>query len=107
MSGSDGGGFGGGGFSEVSCESLVIDTQLSSPKENIVELLSEGDVLDVRLEKLGAQTIVVVIHHGDVVGGLASPKILRLRECIESGIGYSASVLSKNEGQVRVRVTAI
>lgn len=108
MSGSDGGGFSGsGGSTQSSCEGLVIDTQLSSPKEDVVVNLNEGDELGVDLTQIGAQTVVVVIHNGNVAGGLASPQIQRLRECIESGVGYTATVLSKNEGQVRVRVRAL
>lgn len=106
MSGSGGGGFGGYEPQEDNCESLVIDTQLSSPKEDVVARINEGDRLAVALQTLGGTAVVVVLHEGDIAGGLASPKIQRLRECIEQGVEYTATVISKNDGQVRVRVRA-
>ena len=46
MSGSGGGG-GGGGAPMGTCETLVIDTQLSSPKPSVIALINVGDLLEV------------------------------------------------------------
>ena len=54
---------------------------------------------------MGATTVVVVLHNGQIVGALASPAVQRLRECLEAGNRYQAEVTAKNLGQVRVRVT--
>lgn len=106
MSGSGGGG--GGGFSTQSdsCETLVIDTQLSSPKPAVVALISVGDELEVATQQMGATTVVVALYQGQLAGGLASPEIQRLRECLAGGTQYVARVTAKNGGQVRVRVSA-
>lgn len=106
MSGSGGGG--GGGFSPKfdSCESLVIDTQLSSPKQAVVERIKVDDTLMIATQNYGGATVVVALHEGEVAGGLAAPEIGRLRTCMESGTQYLAKVISKNDGQVRVRVSA-
>lgn len=105
MSGSGGGG---GGFSPQfnSCASLVIDTQLSSPKQAVVERISVGDTLIISTQNYGGAAVVVAIYQGEVAGGLAAPEIGRLRTCIEDGTQYLAKVVAKNDGQVRVRVTA-
>ncbi len=105
MSGSGGGV---GGFSPQfdSCESLVIDTQLSSPKQAVVERISVGDTLIISTQNYGGAAVVVAIYQGEVAGGLAAPEIGRLRTCIEDGTQYLAKVVAKNDGQVRVRVTA-
>ena len=91
-----------------SCESLVIDTLLASPKPEVVALINPGDVLEVRLISTEQGThVVAVVFQGQFAGGLASPAISRLRECIEGGTLYQARVTGKREALVRVRVTAV
>lgn len=108
MSGSGGGGGGGGGFDSPpdSCAALVFDTQLSSPKQAVVTAIQVGDELLVATQTVGGTTVVVVLHKGQVAGGLASPLVQRLRECMAGGTQYVATVTAKNDGQVRVRVKA-
>lgn len=91
-----------------SCESLAIDTLLASPRQAVVAGLSTGDILDVRLAEIGAgERVVQVVSQGQLAGGLASPAISRLRECIEGGTQYQARVTAIRDSLVRVRVTAI
>lgn len=98
---------GGGGAptSNTSCSDLVITTLVTSPKEGAIARVSAGDVLDVRLSEDGA-TVVVLNHDGDVVGGLTSPLLQRLRECIDAGTEYQARVVARNDALIRVRVAA-
>lgn len=107
MSGSSGGG--GGWFSapEGTCETLVIDTQLSSPKPAVVTHIQVGDVLQVAVDKAGGTATVVVLRNGEIAGGLAAPLVQRLRQCIEEGTQYNAKVIGKNDALVRVRIAAI
>lgn len=106
MSGSGGGG--GGGFAPQfdSCETLVINTQLSSPKSGVVEKIQLGDILTLATQAAGGATIVVALYEGKVAGGLASPETGRLRSCLEGGTNYIAKVTGKDDGQIRVRVSA-
>jgi hypothetical protein len=108
MSGSGGIGGGGGGFEPPTgdCAALAFDTQLSSPKAAVVGTLKVNDVLDVTTQNMGGATVVVALHRGQVAGGLASPLVQRLRECIENGTVFTARVLSITSGQVRVHVEA-
>lgn len=108
MSGSSGGG-GGGGFSDTStsCETLVIDTQLSSPNEDVIADIAVGSVLPVESRQMGGTTVVVVVHNGQIAGGLTAPQLPRLRECMNGGTDYEATVMSKSNGQVRVRVRPV
>lgn len=107
MSGSGGGGgFGGFSDSKTSCESLIIETHLSSPKEQVVNNLEVGAILDVQIQG-ETQPVVVCLFNGQVAGGIASLNVHRLRECIESGTHYAAEVKEKNEGQVRVLIRAV
>ncbi|AEG02826.1 hypothetical protein Metme_4486 [Methylomonas methanica MC09] len=107
MSGSNGSSGVGNGFweSEESCETLVIDTQLSSPKPDVISDISVGDLLDISAQPIGTTTVVVALYQGKVAGGLASPKTRRLLECLAGGTRYVARVTEKNDGQIRVRVS--
>lgn len=110
MSGS-GGGFGGGSPApSPNCESLVIDTQISSPNEAIILALLREDWhairLDVALQSRAAHTVVVILYNNEVIGGVASPSVQRLRECLEGGTEYQAEIISIEEGQARIRIRA-
>jgi hypothetical protein len=104
MSGNGNTGGGGGGNSDTQCEDLSFETQLSSPKADVVQGLGPGQVLDVRLTQQGSVYTIVVMRDDRLAGGLTAPAVQRLRECILKGYLYGATVLSVNEGQVRVRV---
>lgn len=104
MSGS-GGGFGGGATVEVSCERLSFDTQLSSPKPAVISGINVGDILSVETEQQGASQVVVIKHGNQVAGGITSPKMSRLLECIRLGSRYQARVMGKAGGQVTVRIS--
>ncbi len=107
MSGSSGGG-GGGSWDSVptACDLLDITTPLSSPKAAVISGLAVGDVLDVALQASAGTAVVVVLRDGHLAGGLASPDVQRLRECLEGGTQYSAVVREINDAQVKVRVRA-
>lgn len=105
MSGTGGGG--GFGAPTGTCETLVIDTQLSSPKLEVVEKIEVGDLLEVKIEDDEATITVVVKKDGEIAGGLAVPLLQRLRQCILDGTQYTAKVTAKMDGLVRVRVSAI
>lgn len=107
MSGLGGGGNGGGGATgnqALSCEDIIIETQLSSPKDNVVAKLKVGDILFINLQLMGLTTVVTATFDGEIAGGLASPDINQLRECISQGYKYIASIISIRGGQVKVRV---
>lgn len=105
MSGSGGGGGGGSRDPGPSkCELLVIDTQVSSPKASVVEKIATGALLDVAIQKRGQTTVVVVLHKGQLAGGVAAPQVNRLRECIEGGYEYKAKVTEKKGAQIRIRI---
>lgn len=105
MSGSGGGG-GGGGYDPhpSQCETLKFDAQLVSTQPAVVSSVKIGDVLDVATATLKGQTIVQVLKNGQVVGGLTGLDANRLRQCIEDGHNYKATVLTVNGGQVRVGI---
>lgn len=105
MSGSGGGGSGGGGPGYSSpCDTLRFDLQLSSPQPLVVATLNVGDVLTIAVVQMNGHVIVQVLSNGQPAGGLTGPEATRLRNCIDQGHNYTATVLQITGGQVRVRV---
>ncbi|MDV2904160.1 hypothetical protein [Phytobacter diazotrophicus] len=111
MSGSGGGGGYNGQYGdddfEIACEKLTFITQLSSPQAHVVNTLTVGDILGIMQQVQGGQSVTVAVFNGNVAGGIASPKVRRMRVCISNGTTYLAKVLSINGGQVQVQVYAI
>lgn len=109
MSGSGGSGGLGGNFESAgaSCTALVIDTQISSPVEDVVEDLEVEDVLNVEQRLQDGLTLVTLVHQGRVAGGIASSALNRLRECMGLGHEYIATVISMSGGEVRVRIQPV
>jgi hypothetical protein len=90
-----------------SCSLLVIETQLSSPQPNVIGTLTLGEVLDVDLQQTGVVAVVVALKNGVVAGGIAATSLNQLRDCIEGGTVYQATVTGINGGQIRIRITAV
>ncbi|WP_126968948.1 hypothetical protein [Xanthomonas sp. BRIP62411] len=108
MSGSGSGGFGSGTpYADVACDLLEFGTQISSPKELVVARIKVGDILLVTLDQQGPSQVVVIKLGNEVAGGITSPRIARLLECIRQGTRYAATVTGKTDGQVSVRITPI
>jgi hypothetical protein len=105
MSGSSG--TGGHEPPTLSCEDLEFDTQLTSPKLDVVNKLSKDVVLKVSTQVMGGKSRVVATYKGNEAGGIGSSDLRQLRECIEGGTRYTATVISINSGQVKVHVKAV
>lgn len=107
MTGSNGSRFGGGGAvrTEIACERLSFDTQLSSPKPAVVAQLKVDDVLAVEIDQQGPAQVVVIKLGNQIAGGITSPKMVRLLECLQAGSTYQATVTSISGGQVSVRIS--
>lgn len=105
MSGSGGGGGGGGGDQpKIECELLAFETQLTSPKATVVAKLKPNDELQIELQSPGGTAVVAAIFESEIAGGITAQDVQRLRECLQDGYEYRATVISVKEGQVRVRV---
>jgi sRNA-binding carbon storage regulator CsrA len=69
-----------------------------------VATLNVGDVLTIAVVQMNGHVIVQVLSNGQPAGGLTGPEATRLRNCIDQGHNYTATVLQITGGQVRVRV---
>ncbi|KPY55904.1 hypothetical protein [Pseudomonas syringae] len=96
-----------GSPTETACDMLYLQTQLASPKPDVVDQINIDDVLDIGLSNLNGQLVAVALWQGQLAGGIASPRVLRLIACIESGTSYRAAVVDKNGAQVVLRISPI
>lgn len=105
MSGS-GGGETGGGFERagVACADLIINTQIGSPRADVLPSLKVGTILGVQVQQQNNVSVVVLLSNDKVAGGVASPDVQRLRECILGGTAYEARVTSVSGAQVGIRI---
>lgn len=102
MSGS-GGSYLGSASPSDSCATLRFDTQLASPKAQVIAGLQVGDALDIAFGQGGNQ-VVVALWNGVEAGGIVDPHLNQLRNCMNQGEQFQAHVQSITGGQVRVRV---
>lgn len=107
MSGSGGGGFGASSDPVTACDRLILETGIASPKEAIIKTLNVGDVLQVQLEDTAGTSVVALYFNGQKAGGITHASTNRLRECIREGTRYESTVISKSDGQVRVRIKPV
>ena len=87
------------------CITVNFTTQLTSPKPDVVDKLNVDDILDVVLASLGGSTVVGALFEGELAGGIASSSLAKLRECLNEGYSYIATVIAIDDGMVTVKVT--
>lgn len=86
------------------CARLAQQTTLNSPDKAVLGRLQKGDVLDVRVTKVGKGVIVEALRNGQVAGSITSSIIQRLAECVEKGYEYVAEVIDVQGGACRIHV---
>lgn len=107
MSGSGGGYTGGGGgwgnaSPSLNCGNVSFSVVLSSPQANAITALQKGTVLQVSIH----EGVVVCVNGGQVVGSINWAMIGELIRCMEEGFQYIATVVSVDDGRVKVNVTS-
>ena len=103
MSGSGGG----GGWVDQptdDCARLAQQTTLNSPNRMVLSGLQKGDLLEVRVSKIGRGVVVEAVRNNQVAGSITSSIIQKLAECVENGYEYVAEVLDIQGGACRIHV---
>lgn len=91
----------------VACDQLSFIAQIASPKEEVVQQLREGYMLDIVVGDQNGQSVVLAYWESQEVGGIADRRLQRLRHCMTEGHMYSGRVVSIISGQVRVHISPI
>ena len=92
-----------GGIEEDECDISEL-TILSSPNAEVVNALTENEVLTIELEGQYPQRLVAKTDEGGVAGAITSKGMPIIAECIRAGHQYKAVVLSLDGGRVEVMV---
>lgn len=103
--GGSGSGSGGGRTQKpksMSCGELTFNTQLSSPREDVIILLKVGFTLDIEISP--NQTACVVIFEDKVAGTIIHSLLNQLISCIKSGYRYYARVRNVNGAKCSITV---
>ena len=85
------------------CDKLSFLAIVNSPQPAVIATLSQGDLLDVKLQA-APQTVVVVLHQGAVVGTFTGLQVASLINCLQNGYEYNAKVISVVGGKCTIEV---
>jgi hypothetical protein len=88
------------------CDKLSFVAIVNSPQPAVIAKLSQGDLLNVKLQAT-PQTVVVVEYQGAVAGTLAGVQVTRLINCLQNGYEYNAKVISVVGGKCTIEVGPI
>lgn len=84
------------------CSNISFQTNLSSPDPDVVEELSNGDILKISLSTKSGPLIAV--HDSGIVGSISHYLFKDLKDCIEAGHTFEAKVLSISSGNCQISV---
>jgi hypothetical protein len=106
MSGSGGGGGGGGGGEGVTdCAKFHKTTNVISPDPAVLKTVKKDAVGKLRVGK-GAREPVEVVFNKQVLGTIGGDRITSLKQCLEEGYEYSATITEIRGGAVTVDIRA-
>ena len=94
------------GWDSMPCLRLRFSAQIATPVPTVVWTLHPGDVLNVALANPEGSLVVQVLKDDELAGGLIGGSTARLRDCLQQGNLFKATVERVNGGQVRVLIEA-
>jgi hypothetical protein len=103
MSGSGGGNYGGNSGTTKDCQSLSIRTQLASPKQDVLNKLKIGDILEVVLTP-PTGPVEAVTSAGEIAGAIFHMDIDSLIQCISNNHEYQAKVIEIKGGNCQILI---
>lgn len=109
MSGNSGGGIGPSinrPSDNENCNDIVINTNLASPKTEVLEMLTIGNILTVQAAS-DQGPIQAFNENGELAGNIVSREMIRLLSCIAGGTIFEAEVTNLNHGQCSVQIRAV
>jgi len=88
------------------CSKVSFNDILQNISHPAIYKISKDDILRVNLKsENGCITVVVINDAGDICGYLISPRAVKLIECVQKGILYTAKVLGISGTTVTVHVS--
>lgn len=75
----------------ITCDQLSFTAQIASPKEDVIEQLREGYMLEIVVGDQNGQSVVLAYWEGLEVGGIADRRLQRLRHCMTTPVARLTS----------------
>jgi hypothetical protein len=85
------------------CLLIFQKTHLLSPTE-VLDELNKDTVMEVELRVEDERERLYAIYNGKIAGVLMPKLIVRIKDCIKSGVEYMAKVLEKSGGRCWVEI---
>ncbi len=105
MSGHSTGPAGGtGSDEEVDCAKMVKTTLVYGPDPAVVAVVAVGDEGHLRLGAAPDRAVLVIVRRNRILGSIAPAGVKRLKECLESGVAFSATVKEARGAVIRVTI---
>jgi hypothetical protein len=87
---------------KMPCGSLIIQTQLSSPREDVIQTLKKGDLLTIIL--LNGNGPCVATYNEKIAGTIINKDILTLIACLQKGCKFIAIVRNIIGGRCAITI---
>jgi len=88
----------------VDCLTIFQKTHLLSPVPEVLARVERDAVFDVELRFEGDRERLYALFEGAIAGVLMPKLIVRIKECIKSGVEYIAIVEEKSGGRCLVEI---
>ena len=87
------------------CSKQVINTQLSSPNEEIIKTLKKGDVLAIEL--ISSRHTLVALFEDEIAGVIVNKEMIKLIDCIKKGQSFEAVIRNIIGGMCAITIKSI
>jgi len=98
---------GGGGNPPPDPCNVVEITNLNSVDRNVVAGLRPGDLLSVVFQPGPPQRLVAQTQAGLTAGSITSQSMLQIIQCIQSGVSYTAEIISIRGAQCQIQIQPV
>lgn len=88
------------------CAKIHRTTTVISPEPSILKEVKKGSVGKLRLGVGARQPVEIVVPGGKVLGTIGGEGITRIKQCLEEGHKFSATITEIRGGAVTVEIRA-
>lgn len=86
----------------LDCGSLFLQTQLSSPREEVLQGVQKGDVMKLKLMSMAGPCLAM--YNENIAGTIINKYIIQLIKCMNSGHEFIAEVREVEGGRCALTI---
>jgi hypothetical protein len=87
------------------CSAQLINTQLSSPNPEVLELLKAGDELKIQLVQ--PSLMILALYEDEIAGVIINKEVLKIINCMINGWTFKAKVRSVIGGRCAILISSV